>query len=248
MSDELSGRVVAITGASSGIGEATAVACARAGAAVSLCARRSERIQALAERIAQTGGKALAITADVSDEEQARDFVQRTRSELGQLDALVNNAGMMLLGPVAGAPTEEWREMIAVNVFGVLYCTHAALPIMREQQSGHIVTVSSVAGRIARAGSAVYNLTKFGVGAFCEGLRQELAPHGIRVTLVEPGAVATELASHNRPQIREQIDKRFEGVERLRSEDIADAILYAISRPANVAVNELLVRPARQQG
>ena len=248
MSDELSGQVVAITGASSGIGEATALACARAGAAVSLAARRTDRIEALARQIEDAGGRALAITADVSEEAQAGEFVARTRSELGRLDVLVNNAGMMLLGPVEDAPTEEWRRMIAVNVFGVLYCTHAALPIMREQQSGHILTVSSVAGRVARAGSAVYNLTKWGVGAFSEGLRQELAPHGIRVTLIEPGAVATELASHNRPEIREQISKRFDGVTRLSAEDIADAILFAISRPPNVAINELLVRPAHQQG
>jgi NADP-dependent 3-hydroxy acid dehydrogenase YdfG len=248
VSGELSGQVVAITGASSGIGEATALACAGAGAAVSLAARRTDRIEALARRIGEEGGAALAITADVSEEAQAGKFVARTRSELGRLDALVNNAGMMLLGPVEGAPTEEWREMIAVNVFGVLYCTHAVLPIMREQESGHIVTVSSVAGRVARAGSAVYNLTKWGVGAFSEGLRQELAPHGIRVTLIEPGAVATELSSHNRPEIQEQIKQRFASVETLKAEDIADTILYALSRPANVAVNELLVRPAHQQG
>jgi NADP-dependent 3-hydroxy acid dehydrogenase YdfG len=245
---ELSGQVVAITGASSGIGEATALACARAGASVSLAARRTDRIEALASRIGEEGGKALAMTADVSEEAQAGEFVARTRSELGRLDALVNNAGMMLLGPVEGAPTEEWRQMIAVNVFGVLYCTHAALPIMREQGSGHILTVSSVAGRVARAGSAVYNLTKWGVGAFSEGLRQELAPHGIRVTLIEPGAVATELTSHNRPEIQEQIEQRFGNIERLGAEDIADTILYALSRPPNVAVNELLVRPANQQG
>jgi clavulanate-9-aldehyde reducatase len=248
VSGELSGQVVAITGASSGIGEATALACARAGAAVSLAARRTERIEALARRIQGEGGRALAIPADVSEEAQAGGFVTRTRTELERLDVLVNNAGMMLLGPVEGAPTEEWRQMIAVNVFGVLYCTHAALPIMREQESGHILTVSSVAGRVARAGSAVYNLTKWGVGAFSEGLRQELAPHGIRVTLIEPGAVATELASHNRAEIQERITRRFEGITLLSAEDIADAILYAVSRPPNVAVNEVLVRPAHQEG
>ena len=119
---------------------------------------------------------------------------------------------MMLLGPIENAPTEEWRQMIRVNVFGVLYCTHAALPVMREQGSGHIVNVSSVAGRVARAGSGVYNLTKFGVGAFSESLRQEAVGLGVRVTLIEPGAVATELAGHNRPEIREQISKRFGGL------------------------------------
>jgi NADP-dependent 3-hydroxy acid dehydrogenase YdfG len=245
---ELSGQVVAITGASSGIGEATALACAGAGAAVALGARRGERIEALAERIVCDGGRALAVTTDVGEEEQARAFIDRARSELGRLDALVNNAGVMLLGPIEGASTEEWRRMIAANVFGVLYCTHAALPLMRAQGSGHILTVSSVAGRVVRAGSAVYNLTKWGVGAFSEALRQEVAPHGIRVTLVEPGLVATELASHNRPEVLEQMRRRFEGVTALDAADIADAILFALTRPANVSINELLVRPANQGG
>jgi NADP-dependent 3-hydroxy acid dehydrogenase YdfG len=243
---DLSGRVVAITGASSGIGEATALACAKAGAAVSLAARRTERIEQLAQRIEQDGGRALAVTADVGEEEQAQAFVERTASELGRLDVLVNNAGVMLLGPIADAPTEEWRRMVHVNVFGVLYCTHAALPLMREQGSGHIVNVSSVAGRFARAGSGVYNLTKFGVGAFSESLRQEISPLGLRVTLIEPGAVATELSEHNRPEIRDMIRGVFKDVEPLRSEDIAEGILYAIAAPENVAVNELLIRPARQ--
>jgi clavulanate-9-aldehyde reductase len=171
MTIDLSSQVVAVTGASSGIGEATALACARAGAAVALAARRSDRIDALAERIAGEGGRAIAVPTDVGEEDQARAFVQRVHSELGRLDVLVNNAGVMLLGPIENAPTEEWRRMIHANVFGVLYCSHAALPLMREQGSGHIVNVSSVAGRVARAGSGVYNLTKFGVGAFSESLR-----------------------------------------------------------------------------
>ncbi|HEU4656982.1 MAG TPA: SDR family NAD(P)-dependent oxidoreductase [Capillimicrobium sp.] len=246
MDMDLTGRVVAITGASSGIGEATALACARAGAAVSLAARRADRIEALAQRIEGDGGRALPIAADVGEEDQARAFVQRTHDELGRLDALVNNAGVMLLGPIEGAPTEEWRRMIHVNVFGVLYCTHAALPLMREQGSGHIVNVSSVAGRIARAGSGVYNLTKFGVGAFSESLRQEVAPAGVRVTLVEPGAVATELVDHNRDEIQAAIRSTFKDTTPLAAEDIANAILYALAQPANVAVNEVLVRPASQ--
>jgi NADP-dependent 3-hydroxy acid dehydrogenase YdfG len=243
---DLSGKVVAVTGASSGIGEATALACARAGAAVSMVARRTERIEALAKRIEDEGGKALATTADVGDEAQAKGFVERTVAELGRIDALINNAGVMLLGPIAGAPTEEWRRMIDVNVFGVLYCTHAALPAMKEQGSGHIVTVSSVAGRFARPGSGVYNLTKFGVGAFSEALRQEVALEGIRVTLVEPGFVGTELQGHNRPEIQEAIRNIINNEEPLRAEDIADAILYAIASPPNVAVNEILVRPSGQ--
>jgi NADP-dependent 3-hydroxy acid dehydrogenase YdfG len=246
MDSDLSGRVVAITGASSGIGEATALACAGAGAAVALAARRTERIEELAARIEKDGGRAVAVTADVGEEEQARAFVERTASELGRLDALVNNAGVMLLGPIADAPTEEWRTMVHVNVFGVLYCTHAALPLMRAQGSGHIVNVSSVAGRFARAGSGVYNLTKFGIGAFSESLRQEIAPQGLRVTLIEPGAVATELPDHNRPEIQEVIRGVLQDVEPLQAEDIAAGILYAIAAPENVAINELLIRPSRQ--
>jgi NADP-dependent 3-hydroxy acid dehydrogenase YdfG len=248
MGIDLSTQVVAITGASSGIGEATALACARAGAAVALGARRTERIEALAQRIAADGGQAIAIETDVGDEAQARAFVKRAHAELGRLDVLVNNAGVMLLGPIEGAPTEEWRRMIHANVFGVLYCTHAALPLMREQGTGHIVNVSSVAGRVARQGSGVYNLTKFGVGAFSESLRQEGVAIGVRVTLIEPGAVSTELAGHNRPEIREQIAKRFGDVERLTAEDVAAAVLYAIGQPKHVSINEVLVRPSGQLG
>jgi len=248
MDIDLSGRVVAVTGASSGIGEATALACAGAGAAVSLAARRTDRIDALAERIAADGGRAVAIETDVTDEAQARAFVGRTRDELGRLDALVNHAGVMLLGPIEDAPTEEWRRMVDVNVMGVLYCTHAALPVMREQGGGQIVNVSSVAGRVARAGAGVYNLTKFGIGAFSEALRQECVPHGIRVTLVEPGGVTTELQGHNREPVREMIAERFKDVTPLEPGDIARAILYALGQPDGVAVNELLVRPAGQLG
>jgi NADP-dependent 3-hydroxy acid dehydrogenase YdfG len=244
---DLSGQVVAVTGASSGIGEATALACARSGAAVALAARRTDRIDALAERIAGEGGRAIAVTADVGDEAQANAFIERAHAELGRLDVLVNNAGMMLLGPIENAPTEEWRRMVHVNVFGVLYCTHAALPLMHEQGAGHIVNISSVAGRVARAGAGVYNLTKFGIGAFSEALRQECVPIGVRVTLIEPGAVATELVGHNRAEVREQIAKRFADVERLTSEDIARAILYAIGQPPHVSVNELLMRPSGQR-
>jgi NADP-dependent 3-hydroxy acid dehydrogenase YdfG len=243
---DLSGQVVAITGASSGIGEATAVACARSGAAVALAARRVDRIEALAERISGEGGRAIAVPADVGDEGQAQAFVQRAHDELGRLDVLVNNAGVMLLGPIENAPTDEWRQMLHVNVFGVLYCTHAALPLMHAQGSGHIVNISSVAGRVARAGASVYNLTKFGVGAFSEALRQETVEIGVRVTLIEPGAVATELAGHNRPEVLEGIRRTFGDIKMLEAEDIADAILYAIAQPRHVSVNEVLVRPSEQ--
>ncbi len=246
MAIDLSGRVVAVTGASSGIGEATALACARAGAAVGLAARRADRIELLRDRIIEDGGRAIAVPTDVSEEFQARDFVERTNVELGRLDVLVNNAGVMLLGPIEDAPTEEWRRMIDANIYGVLYCTHAALPLMRAQGSGHIINVSSVAGRFARAGSGVYNLTKFGVGAFSESLRQEAVALGVRVTLIEPGAVATELVGHNRPQVLEQLAKNFQGVTPLESEDIANAVLYAIGQPPNVSINEVLIRPSGQ--
>jgi NADP-dependent 3-hydroxy acid dehydrogenase YdfG len=241
---ELSGQVVAITGASSGIGEATALACARAGAAVSLAARRGDRLAALAGRIESGGGRALAVTADVGDEQQARGFIERTRRELGRLDALVNNAGVMLLGPIHQAPTEEWRRMIDVNVMGVLYCTHAALEAMHGQRSGHIVNVSSVGGRVVGHWSGVYSATKFALGAFTEALRRESMEAGIRVTLIEPGRVETELREHVRPEVLEEIGAAFAGVTPLKAEEIADAILYALTQPPNVSVSELLVRPA----
>jgi NADP-dependent 3-hydroxy acid dehydrogenase YdfG len=248
MDIDLSGKVIAITGASSGIGEATALACAQAGASVALAARRIDRIDALAQRIEQAGGRAIAIPTDVGEEDQARTFVERAHGELGRLDGLVNNAGVMLLGPIEGAPTEEWRRMIHANVLGVLWCTHAALPLMRAQGSGDIVNISSVAGRVARAGSGVYNLTKHGVNAFSEALRQECVGAGIRVTLVEPGAVATELPSHNRPPVIEQMMRRFEGVVPLQAQDIANAILFALGQPPHMSINELLVRPSNQLG
>jgi clavulanate-9-aldehyde reducatase len=237
---------VAVTGASSGIGEAVALACAEAGAAVALAARRSDRIESLAARIGRDGGRAIAVATDVGKESDARAFIERAHSELGRLDVLVNNAGVMLLGPIAGADTADWRRMIDANVFGVLYCTHAALPLMATQGSGHIINVSSVAGRFARAGSGAYNLTKFGVGAFSESLRQEAVAMGVRVTVVEPGAVATELPGHNRPEVLEQLASRFRGVTPLAAGDIARAVVFAIAQPANVSVNELLVRPSGQ--
>ncbi|HEX7289819.1 MAG TPA: SDR family NAD(P)-dependent oxidoreductase [Conexibacter sp.] len=249
MNIDLTDSVIAITGASSGIGEATALACAQAGAHVALAARRADRIEALAQRLEHEHGvRALAIPTDVGDEDQARAFVERAHAELGRLDALVNNAGVMLLGPIEGAPTDEWRRMVHVNLFGVLYCTHAALPLMRAQGSGHVVNVSSVAGRVASAGAAVYNLTKWGVNAFSEALRQECTAAGIRVTIVEPGAVVTELQEHNRPEIHAQLMRRWEGVEPLQAADIANAIVFALGQPQHVSVNELLVRPTRQRG
>jgi NADP-dependent 3-hydroxy acid dehydrogenase YdfG len=250
MSGALQGRAIAITGASSGIGEATALALAEAGAAVALGARRTDRIEKLAGRIRDAGGNAVAIAVDVSDEAQARAFRAGAHEQLGRLAGLVNNAGVMLLGPVDGADTAEWRTMVEVNLLGLLYCTHAALPPMREGGGGHIVNVSSVAGRHARAGAAVYNLTKFGVTAFSEALRQEALHSGIRVTCVEPGFVETELQGHNKnPLVQQGVKKMREQIgDVLQAQDIADAILYALSRPPHVSINEVLVRPTGQQG
>jgi NADP-dependent 3-hydroxy acid dehydrogenase YdfG len=245
----LAGKVAAITGASSGIGEATALALADAGAAVSLAARRGDRIDELAKRIEADGGRAIAIETDVTDEQQANAFVRETKEQLGRLDVLVNNAGLMLLGPVVGADTDEWRRMIDVNLLGLLYCTHAALPILGEQGSGHIVNISSVAGRVANFGSAVYNLTKFGVNAFSEALRQEVAPANVKVTVIEPGFVATELQGHNtHPMVLETLERMLTEIgEPLAADDIAQAILYSVAAPDRVAVNEMLVRPAGQR-
>jgi NADP-dependent 3-hydroxy acid dehydrogenase YdfG len=250
----LNGTVALVTGASSGIGEATALAFAERGATVAVAARRKERVDALAARIADAGGTALAIEADVSSQEQAHALVEQTVADLGRLDTLINNAGVMLLGPAVDAPLEEWERMIAVNVQGLLYCAHAAIPhlLAAAQDSprriADMVNISSVAGRVARSGSGVYNLTKHGVGAFSESLRQEVASRHVRVSLVEPGAVATELVSHNRPEIQEQMQGRFGDIERMQSEDIADAIAYIVTRPWHVAVNEMLIRPTEQEG
>ncbi|WP_433053187.1 SDR family NAD(P)-dependent oxidoreductase [Dactylosporangium sp. CS-033363] len=250
----LDGTVALITGASSGIGEAAAEALAERGAAVALAARRGDRLNELAKRIEAGGGQALVIEADITDREQAEGVVQKTVEELGRLDTLVNNAGMMLLGPVVGAPVEEWERMVSINVMGLLYCAHAALPhLLAAAESdprrvADMVNISSVAGRVARSGSGVYNATKHGVGAFSEALRQEVTGRYVRISLVEPGAVATELAGHNRPEIRETIQQRFEDVERLQAPDIADTIAYIVTRPRHMAINEMLIRPTQQLG
>jgi NADP-dependent 3-hydroxy acid dehydrogenase YdfG len=254
MAERLDGTVALVTGASSGIGEATALALAQQGAAVAIAARRVDRLENLAERLRAAGATALVLEADVGEREQAENVVARTVSELGRLDTLVNNAGVMLLGPAVGAPLEEWEQMLHVNVAGLLYCAHAALPhLLRAAEDSprnvaDMVNISSVAGRVARAGSGVYNLTKHGVGAFSESLRQEVTGRHVRVSIIEPGAVATELSSHNRPEIREQIGQRFGDVERMHATDISDLILYIVTRPWRVAINEVLIRPTEQEG
>jgi NADP-dependent 3-hydroxy acid dehydrogenase YdfG len=251
--DNLRGTVALVTGASSGIGEATAKALAARGASVALVARRADRLESLGGEIAGAGGTAVPIEADVSDREQAQGAVARAVEDLGRLDVLVNNAGVMLLGPIEDAPVEEWEQMVEVNLLGLLYTAHAALPHLLAAAEGEprrvadLVNISSVAGRMARKGSGVYNATKHGVGAFSEALRQEVTGRHLRVSLVEPGAVDTELQSHNRPEIEEQIRSRFTEMDILRSEDIADAIAYVVTRPRHVAVNEVLIRPTQQE-
>jgi len=250
----LDGTTALVTGASSGIGEATALSLAGQGAAVALVARRRDRLEDLAGRITSKGGRALVLEADITAREQAQDVVRRTVEELGRLDVLVNNAGVMLLGPAVDAPLEEWERMVSLNVMGLLYCSHAALPhLLAAAEDGprrvaDLVNISSVAGRVARSGSGVYNATKWGVGAFSESLRQEVTTRHVRVSLVEPGAVETELAGHNRPEVQESMKARFDDVERMQAEDIADAVEYIVTRPRRVAVNEMLVRPTEQAG
>ncbi|HEX2435416.1 MAG TPA: SDR family NAD(P)-dependent oxidoreductase [Solirubrobacterales bacterium] len=249
MPGAMEGRVAAITGASSGIGEATAVALADEGAAVALAARRRDRLEDLAKRISGDGGTAEVFEVDLAEEESARGFITEASERLGGLDVLVNNAGVMLLGAVQGADTEHWKRMVDVNCLGLLYCTHAAMPLMQEHGGGHIVNVASVAGRHAALGAAVYNMTKFGVVGFSEALRQEALHSNIRVTVIEPGFVATELQGHNEDPVVVEATQRYrdEIGEVLEAEDIADAILYAVTRPPRVSLNEVLVRPTRQR-
>ena len=251
MTKRLDGTVALVTGTSSGIGEATARALAAEGAVVALAARRTDRIESLARELGGKG-RALALTADVTNEHEAREAVERTASELGRLDIVINNAGVMLLGPIEGAPLEEWERMVQLNVLGVLYIAHAALPhLLRAADEGprgvaDLVNISSVAGRSARSGAGVYNLTKFGVGAFSESLRQELTRRHLRVSLVEPGAVATELTQHLRPEIREQAAAMLADAEPLQADDIAETITFIVTRPRRMAINEVLVRPTEQ--
>jgi NADP-dependent 3-hydroxy acid dehydrogenase YdfG len=250
---DLTGSVALVTGASSGIGEATAESLAALGAKVALAARRADRLEALAGRITDAGGTALVVEADVTSRDAAESAVQRTVDELGGLDIVINNAGVMLLGPIADAPIEEWERMIELNVMGALYVAKAALPhLLESAENGprnvaDLVNISSVAGRVVRSGSGVYNASKHALGAFSEGMRQEFTAKGLRSSLVEPGATATELAGHNREEVQVGLRQRFGAMTRLEAQDIADVITFIVTRPRHMAINEVLVRPTDQE-
>ncbi|MDQ4126731.1 MAG: SDR family NAD(P)-dependent oxidoreductase [Actinomycetota bacterium] len=244
---KLEGKVAVITGASSGIGEATVRSLAAEGAAVVAGARRKERLDGLVEEVKQGGGRAIAVECDVTEEEQAHDLVRRAVEEFGSIDILVNNAGVMLLSTVGKGLSDQWRQMFEVNVMGLLYATDAAIKVMKEQGSGHLVNISSVAGRkVTRDSSGIYAGTKHAVGAISEGLRQELLEDNIRVTIVEPGAVATELPDHITDEDAKESLGGLLKLERLQAEDIAEAIAYAVTQPERVSVNEILIRPTQQ--
>ena len=253
MTDKLSGCTALVTGASSGIGQATAAELASFGAHVVAVARRKDRLDELVARIAAAGGSASAIVADITEEAAAQDVVAQTVRDHGRLDILVNNAGVMLLGPTAEASVEDWKRMVDLNVLGLLYCTHAALPHLLDaaengpRRVADLVNVSSIGGRTVRPGSQVYNLTKWGVGALSESMRQELASKYVRVSVIEPGATRTELQEANRPEILAQIRNRQDGFELLDPQDLADAIGYMVTRPRHVNVNEIMVRPTESR-
>jgi len=244
----LKDKVAIVTGASSGIGEATAVALARAGAKVSLMARREERLSSLSAAIEKEGyEKPIYFASDVSKTEDIAKAVQGTVEKFGRVDILVNNAGVMYLGPVEGANIDDWRRMFDINVLGLMNCTQAVLPHMSRHRYGHIVNISSVSGKVISARSAAYSATKFAVGAFSEGLRQEVSGKGIRVTVIQPGAVTTELTDHITDSATQKSVKDWVAkMQALSSEDIANAIVYAVSQPPAVNVNEITIRPTDQ--
>lgn len=249
LTEDLDGKAALVTGASSGIGESTAEALAEAGASVALAARREDELHQLADRIESDGGEALVVPTDVTDEDEIQEMVDRTHEEFGSLDILVNNAGVMLLERVEDADTDNFRQMVEVNLLGLMNVTHAALPIMQQQGEGHVVNISSVAGRKAYAGSSGYNATKFGVNGFSEALREEVTgENDIRVTLIEPGFVDTELAEHiPDDEQQEQTKEALEAMDALEPDDIARSIAYAVGQPSHVDVNEILIRPTDQE-
>lgn len=253
IASNLTGTVALVTGASSGIGAATARRLAGHGASVTLVARRKARLDDLAAEI-EKAGTALVVEADITDRAQAEAAVQQSVEHFGRLDTLVNNAGLMLLGPVVGADAEEWERMIAVNVQGLLYITRAALPqLLKAAAEGprriaDIVNISSIAYRVAWNGYGVYNLTKFGVNGFTESLRQEVTQRHVRVGVLEPGGVDTELGSHNdhKPEVREAIGAFYEQTEVLAPDDIADGVAYMVTRPRHTSIGELWIMPTDQ--
>jgi NADP-dependent 3-hydroxy acid dehydrogenase YdfG len=252
MTSRLDGTVALVTGASSGIGEATALALATQGAAVALAARRRDRLDVLAGKIRAEGGTALVLEADITQEDQARGVVAQTVAGLGRLDTLVNNAGLMLLGPAVGADTSDWSRMVAINLEALMWCSHEALPHLLSaaeqdpRRVADLVNISSIAGRFPRSGSAAYNATKHGVTGFSEAVRQEVTQRHVRVSVVEPGAVSTELAGHNKPDVLEGIQARFGQLERLEAEDIAEAVSFIVTRPRRMSINEIVIRPTEQ--
>lgn len=248
----LESTVALVTGASSGIGAATAKRLAADGAAVTLVARRLDLLEAIAAEIRADGGNAHVVQSDITNRDQAERAVESAVSTLGRLDIVVNNAGIMLLGPAVDAPVGEWDRMISINLQGLLYVTSTALPHLTRAAASEprrvadIVTISSTAGRVARPGAAVYALTKFGAGAFSESLRQELIKQHVRVSVVEPGTVATELVTHVREGVRENVEAISQSIVPLEPDDIADAVSYIVTRDRRVAVNEILVRSSEQ--
>jgi len=246
MNDNIAGKILVITGASSGLGEATARMLASQGATVVLGARRMDRLKALAEEITAGGGKALAVSTDVTKREQVQALVDAAVSTYGRVDVMLNNAGLMPQSLIETLRVEEWDRMIDVNIKGVLYGIAAALPYMQQQKNGHIINVSSVAGHAVGPGFAVYGATKFAVRALSEGLRQEVKPYNIRTTIISPGAVATELPdSVKDPVAGERIRKYYDEVA-IPADSFARAVAFAISQPQDVDINEILFRPTRQ--
>lgn len=248
MSKPLSGRVALVTGASSGIGDATARALAAAGADVVVTARRADRLDALVRDLKKQGVKAHAIEADLLKEADNKRIVTETEDKFGRLDILVNNAGVMLLSPVAESNPSDWRRMLDLNVLALMVSSQAALPGMRKRGSGDIINISSTAGRIANPASAGYSASKFGVVAFSEALRREVQKDKVRICVIEPGLVATELRDHiPDATTKKSINAWAESVRQLQPEDVANAVVYVASQPPHVNVNEILMRPTDQE-
>jgi NADP-dependent 3-hydroxy acid dehydrogenase YdfG len=247
MTDNLADKVIVITGASSGMGAAAARHLAAKGASVVLGARRADRIEALAAEITEEGGKATAVVTDVTKREDLQKLVDTAVETYGRIDVLINNAGVMPLSPLERLKVDEWDQMIDVNLKGVLYGIAAAIPYMKEQKSGHIISLSSVAGHKLFAGSAVYSATKFGVRAISEGLRQEVKPYNIRTTVISPGAVKTELLDHISEKDVQQANQDYVGEVGVPAETFARLVAFAIGEPAEVDINEILFRPTAQE-